>query len=116
MADGIPAWAVKGAKVVCIDDSLLEGIIAKGPVYTVASAEIDPWIATSGPNAGRRGPVLHIEEVHNPMAKGGAFAASRFRPAVPPRSLEQDVARFRKHLRTKRASTVTRIPHLGEVS
>lgn len=77
---GIPSWAVKGAKVVCVDatPNQFGVLLTKGDVYTVRGISV---MDTYGENG------LLLEEV----STGGAFswngeevgfAFRRFRPAI----------------------------------
>lgn len=81
---GIPAWAVKGAKVVCIEEPP-SGAIRRGEVVTIALVTDirDPH--------GDWGVVF--EEVVSPDGFGGFFKGRRFRPLVT-RTQDQDIALF----------------------
>lgn len=101
----IPSWAVKGAKVVCVDDSpgRFHGPgIVRGVVYTISDVYFGEMALETC--------VTLVE-----FGSEHGFRLRRFRPT---RTIEQDVSRFRKHLRTKRTRTdaFVKIPHLGEVS
>ena len=101
----IPHWAVKGAKVVCVDGDFpyctLKNLPTEGAVYTVRETCVHPSGA----------PALRLEEVRNDPAQyieafeEGWLKLSRFRPLIT-RTLEQDVAQFRDLL----ADNPTRVP------
>jgi hypothetical protein len=116
---GVPSWCRRGQKVVCLHRGAWRDCIfgEAGPsfdqVLTIRSVRAS--FATIG------GLDLLFEEIVNPAklyAEGvmeAGFHHSRFRPLVT-RTQDQDVARFRKHLRTKRKTGSVEIPHYGEVS
>lgn len=111
-ASGIPAWAVRGAKVVCVNANYADGEptgLVVGKVYTVRAAGIDAdAISASGHRS--RHPVVDLEECQNrydcyagPNGHPG-FDITRFRPAVPPKTQSEDVGLFRHHLDDVRAN------------
>lgn len=98
--NGIPAWAVPGAKVVCVDGmpswNYFKGRPAKysalpvlGEIYTISQAVWHQWPFRSGVG-------LHLLEIQR-AGKVSPYILERFRPLVT-RSQEQDVAIFRHHL------------------
>ena len=87
---GIPAWAVRGAKVVCISDRYHENFVDDVPrpvcgnVYTIREALV------------RKGkPQVRLIEIDSGAA---SFHTNRFRPAVEPKSEAEDLALFRQWL------------------
>jgi len=90
----IPSWAVPGARVVCVDAKWSSEPPADplrlGLVYTIESAYI--WDAMIGAQV-----VVRLVEIDHPFLPGFGYLLDRFRPVVT-RSLEQDVAEFRKLL------------------
>lgn len=94
----IPAWAVRGAKVVCIVDlrpyvEYGEVVPEVGKVYTIRSVDADGIPAA-----------LLLEEIDNPAniyAEGlteACFGVENFRP-ITKRTAEQDIAEhFARHL------------------
>lgn len=91
---GVPSWAVKGAKVVCVDAGwdTESPVLSEGAVY-----EIERVFANNGPASDRYATVpwvVILRGVRNPHAQlhhEGAFALDRFRPPVT-RTQEQDIA------------------------
>jgi hypothetical protein len=79
----IPSWAVKGAKIVCVDSQSIDGgsfYLTNGKVYEV--------VTTSAP----------FVRVIDDRGKLGGWHISHFRPLVT-RSQEQDIAEhFAGHL------------------
>lgn len=107
----IPSWAVKGAKVICIQ-TMPHGMRIAGAVYPELNQIYTirkVVLCTIGKNAGR--PSLLLEEVVNvtsinPLAFGvdsdreASMPIDAFRPLIT-RSLEQDIfVHFSQHLRT----------------
>lgn len=101
----IPAWAVRGAKVVCVDAKPLPGYEeypflwpSERVIYTVRSTF---W------NERRGHWQLRLAELVNPVLPWldgnyePAFGVHRLRPVVPRKTEEQDVAEFRKLLTQK---------------
>jgi hypothetical protein len=94
---GIPAWAVRGAKVVCVNGKA-RSIWTKGGwapqtdgVYTVERAFSD---------RGTGKVLLELREyVHDVPYHG--WDITRFRPLVDDEAQERDVAIFRHHLTQK---------------
>jgi hypothetical protein len=85
---GIPAWAIKGAKVVCVD-AVWSSIPPANPlrdraVYTLEQA----FISDRGIGSELW---CYLREVINPIAPDWGFNLDRFAPAVT-RSQEQDIA------------------------
>jgi hypothetical protein len=100
MSGAIPAWAVRGAKVVCVNDRPLPGSIwwddapQKGAIYTVERARV---LATGEP-------VLYLSEIARSPATilehGGetGYGIFRFRPVHSIDDPRADVALFKHHL------------------
>jgi hypothetical protein len=106
----IPSWAVKGAKVVCVDDAHLsycvpgyrysdDGLdgLSKGEIYTIRDALVSPFDGA---------PSIRLVEITRArnwsrLKKGEpGFAVGRFRPLVT-KTQEQDVAQFAPLLNAK---------------
>jgi hypothetical protein len=92
---GVPSWARKGMKVVCINDQRLEssevhtGLLVLGSVYTIGDAYHH--------RSGRIG--LFINELQASHAgRLVCYDIRRFRPAVEPKTEAEDLAQFRKML------------------
>lgn len=112
----IPAWAAPGAKVVCVDDSPVdsangygdEAAPTKDVVYTIERVRTSP--------EGHVG--LQLSEIVNPVHKYRwyegqlCYLISRFRPAVEPKSLEEDTALFKNIVRGM--SLVERLDRIKE--
>lgn len=104
----IPAWAVPGAKVVCVDDESY-GDTGVFPVlhekYTLSRLEYfdGRWCA-------------HLKEIARPPRTHSTFVVpyrlSRFRPAAEPKSLEEDTALFEDIVRGM--SLVERLDRIAE--
>lgn len=105
-ASGIPAWAVKGARVVCINDTRSDCFdpfpLRKGAVYEVIG------IGDHVDRNGRWG--IKLVGAPNRVLIGGKITdidcgwyPGRFRPAVPPKTQSEDVGLFRHHLDDVRA-------------
>lgn len=98
---GIPAWAVRGAKVVCISThpewaSLPVETPRVGETYTLRAVDVNPFDGVA---------CCWLEEIADqfcldPRAIGFvAFGLFRFRPLVDDEAQERDVALFSHHLR-----------------
>jgi hypothetical protein len=92
----IPSWARKGAKVVYVGYEGPDVASAsygprpqKGNVYTVARALVD--------SAGF--PAVEIAEIDSDFV----WRLRAFRPAVPPKTLEEDIAQFLPLLKHQKA-------------
>lgn len=87
---GIPSWATRGAKVVCISESYHDNFVddvprpVEGRVYTIREA-----LMRSGK------PQVRLVEIDAGVA---SFHTERFRPVVPPKTEAEDLAHFRHHL------------------
>jgi hypothetical protein len=95
---GVPSWARKGMKVVCINDQRLEssevhtGLLVVGSVYTIGDAYHH--------RSGRIG--LFINELQARHAgRLVCYDIRRFRPLVDDEAQERDAAMFRKLLTTR---------------
>jgi hypothetical protein len=89
------AWAKPGVKCVCVD-AWFRGCgttpLVEKAVYTIrANVPNDPL--ERGRYKGR--PVIALVEADNPWHPDGGFSVDRFRPLVPPKTQEEDVAQFR---------------------
>lgn len=100
---GIPAWAVRGAKVVCIEGSgrnHFGGWAPKtGGVYTVRSAFFAEGF----------GPFLRLAEYrteHQWRGMERGWDAYRFRPVIEPKTEAEDLAHFKHHLTQKTPEVV----------
>jgi hypothetical protein len=93
---GVPSWARKGMKVVCINDQRLEssevhtGFLVAGSAYTIDGAYHHP-------SDGRIGLFL-AEAPGKYQGHPVAYDLRRFRPAVEPKTEAEDLAQFRKLL------------------
>lgn len=105
---GIPAWAVRGAKVVCVErgEERNRGFVTYpvvGQVYTIRQVLDHPY----------GGAGIRLVEIENPalpyVVKAGdtprkheaSWMLHRFQPVIT-RTLEQDSTMFRKLLQPKR--------------
>jgi hypothetical protein len=93
----VPAWATRGAKVVCVrdfrearivDDIGHRGMPELGKVYVIFKAEVDRIYHV---------PVVYLTEF--PSTQG--FDLVGFRPAVEPKTEAEDVALFHDIARQK---------------
>lgn len=98
----IPAWAVRGAKVVCVDDafvSVSDGGLRVGREYQIKRAYCralrSPVAAATYVDDHR---MVQLVGVSCPTSMDGGYALARFRPAVEPKSEVEDLALFRHHL------------------
>ena len=105
-ASGIPAWAVRGAKVVCVDAApsgrphiIRVKRLTQGAIYTVRGVSISEKDGEVG---------LLLDEVTNAISPTWDveynYLIHRFRPAVPPKTQAEDVGLFRYHLDDVRAN------------
>jgi hypothetical protein len=111
---GIPSWARRGAKVVCVDaewgkDSLqrylgLAPTLIADAVYTVTRAEVDGGEAT-----------VWLREAANDLPDGvdSGFWLVRFRPLVEPKTEAEDREFFRHWLKAPHSSATTPAPVEG---
>lgn len=113
----IPAWAVPGAKVVCIDDNWDR----YDPRYTesMPNRPVLKQVLTIHSSVEQYGSIgFRFVEVVNPPAKfygtfdEGAFVSTHFRPAVEPKSEAHDVALFEDIVRGM--SLVERLDRIKE--
>lgn len=100
---GVPAWAVRGAKVVCVDpnpwwygpEARGANVPVKDAVYTIREIVF--------------GDAVLLEEIRNAPrlieVDGGGltigepcFAIARFRPVIAKKSEAEDLALFRHHI------------------
>jgi hypothetical protein len=102
MSGGLPSWARKGVRVVCVDarpevykvaggayTNTGLGGLASGAIYTIDSI---------GDVYGRA--TLILRELHRGRYEHG-FDVARFRPAVEPKTEAEDVALFHDIARQK---------------
>jgi hypothetical protein len=89
---GIPAWAVRGAKVVCVDASAqpvrARPQLVKGETYIIDRAYIDVFMDDE------LGPYVDLD------GAWGGWRLDRFRPSVENKTETEDVAMFRDLLTT----------------
>ena len=91
----IPAWAVPGARVVCVDASDTEGQLTDRGEYTIVRAYAGFLVLREFPENSQDG-----------------WFTTRFRPAVEPKSLEEDTALFEDIVRGM--SLVERLDRIAE--
>lgn len=100
----IPSWAIKGAKVVCIDDKphgwTVGGAAADGDmdgltigvIYTIREFGLTMWFGM---------PTIRLEEIIRILRgrdkEEAGYAITRFRPLVT-RTQEQDISAYFKPL------------------
>jgi hypothetical protein len=109
----MPSWCHIGAKCQCIRQfggagRFIRPILRQ--IYTIREFDVMPPAPT----------FLRFEEIVQGPGTDGfepSFDPTYFAPLVT-RTQEQDVSRFRKHLRTKpiRTDAFVKIPHEGEIS
>lgn len=89
---GLPSWARKGVKVVCVDAQSRWGLgLAEGEVYTVQSVvPRDPTAAFYGRGVPSEWEVTLVEVSH-PDHPDYGFVLNRFRPLVEPKTEAEDL-------------------------
>jgi hypothetical protein len=105
----VPSWARKGVKVVCIK---------RGRWTTMVPGDVAPSfgdLLTIREVFSEMGePLLRFVEIENAISRldrdtglpsEPAFHASRFRPLVAKKTLAEDVALIKRHLKAPRSST-----------
>lgn len=100
---GIPAWAVPGAKVVCVDDSpptsdkahFHQKWLQAGNIYVIRAA----YVGADGEVGVCLGEIVSVFRPE--LGREQGFYLRRFRPAVEPKSEAEDVALFKHHLDQK---------------
>jgi hypothetical protein len=98
MSGGIPAWAVRGAKVVCVDASNQlpdRTQLQLGVVYTIDAVTTTPFGVFG----------YRLKETPNNIGGLGVpygYNSKRFRPVVT-RTQEQDIAQFLPLLKPQKA-------------
>ncbi len=107
---GIPSWARKGVKVVCVDaaSAVTPGKqvpITVGALYVIErvglyNSSLNPIVDGL--------PAVWLRGYPNTGDRLGAFLLRRFRPAVEPKTEAEDVALFKRHLSAPRSSATTR--------
>lgn len=102
---GVPSWAVRGQKVVCVQGTSLattgEVNITSGDVFTIRD------ILANDDGVG-----LYLVEVVNPLRLTWAgqieraYYIDRFRPLVTTKTVAEDLAHFRHHLDQRQPESV----------
>lgn len=101
---GIPSWAVRGAKVVCVDGSPRPSgaryvvLPKEGDTYTIGGVEWFEWSSTAGWGLHLIGLKRFVNGRHIP------FKWDRFRPLVSTKTEAEDAAMFRDLIRQPEAA------------